>query len=82
MRIKKEEATPLIQAAILDLRGAACLLGMTEKGLRRQVERGRVPYRRLGRKLIFVRSEIESWFQRLPGLTLEEVDAIRERRNG
>lgn len=79
--MKKQEGAPLIQAAILDVRGAASLLGMTDKALRRQVERGRVPFRRLGRKVIFLRNELEAWLHELPGVTLEGLNAIRERAN-
>lgn len=58
---------------MLDVKGVASLLGLTEKGLRRQVDRRRVPYRRLGRKVVFIKSEIEAWMNALPGAKLEEV---------
>lgn len=66
--------------AVFDVSGAAAFLGTTEKALRRQVERGRVPFRRLGRKLIFLQPELAEWLRGLPGLTLSEVQAMRERR--
>lgn len=65
---------------LLDVRGAACLLGLTEKGLRRQVEKGRVPFRRLGRKIVFVTSEIQQWVNDLPGVSLDQVNSMRDRR--
>lgn len=58
---------------------AAAFLGTTEKALRRQVERRRVPFRRLGRKVIFIESELSAWLETLPGVTLEEVKAMQER---
>ena len=75
-----QPAVPLGQAAILSVREAAYFLGMTEKALRRHIERGRVPHRRLGRKLVFLTSEIEKWVRELPGVTLEDVKAMQEIR--
>lgn len=65
--------------AVFDIPRAAALLGLTEKALRRQVERGRIPFRRLGRKLIFLESEIQAWLETLPGVTLKDVQEMRER---
>lgn len=80
--MKNKRVAAIGDAAMLDVKGAASLLGMTEKGLRRQVERRRVPYRRLGRKLVFIRSEIEAWIYGLPGAKLEEIIFDRERSHG
>lgn len=55
-------------------------MGLTEKGLRRQVEKGRVPFRRLGRKIVFVTSEIQQWVNDLPGVSLDQVNSMRDRR--
>lgn len=69
-----------IKAGALNVTSAAAFLGTTEKALRRQVERGRVPFRRLGKKIIFLQSELAAWLEGLPGVTLNEVKAMRERR--
>lgn len=74
------KVTPTGNAEVLNVTGAAAFLGTTEKALRRQVERGRVPYRRLGRKLIFLQGELAVWLKGLPGVTLAEVKAMQERR--
>ena len=71
--------TPSNGSALLDVRGAALYLGLSPKALRRHLERGRVPYRRLGRKIVFVRTEIKAWLDGLPGLNLEAIREMEER---
>lgn len=72
-------ATPA--AAVFNVTRAAAFLGLSEKALRRQVERGRVPFRRLGaKKIIFIEEELRAWLDELPGVTLAEVKAMQERR--
>jgi len=46
---------------------------MTEKGLRKLVERRKIPFRRQGRRLLFDLHELDVWFESLPGVTLEEA---------
>jgi len=73
-------SSPTTKSAVLDVTNAAAFLGTTEKGLRRQVERGRIPFRRLGRKLIFLEPELRAWVEGLPGLSLTAVREMQERR--
>jgi predicted DNA-binding transcriptional regulator AlpA len=80
--VKNPQGPPNGAGALLDIRNAAVLLGLTEKGLRRQVERGRVPHRRLGRKLVFIQRELELWVADLPGVTLDQVREMQDRRGG
>jgi len=61
------------------LPAAADFLGCTDKALRKLVERRAVPFRRVGRRLIFDLQELERWFAHLPGVTLDEA---LERRLG
>ncbi len=77
--VKKEQVRPVGQATILDVRGAACLLGLTEKGLRHLIERRRIPHRRIGRRVVILRDELDRWLHDLPGISLEEVHAMQER---
>ena len=46
---------------VLSVREAAPLLGLTERACWLQIYRGRVPYRRLGRKVIILRGEIDKF---------------------
>jgi len=50
---------------------AAALLGIHPVTLLRWAREGRVPSRRLGRKISFRASELNSWYQRQPGFKLE-----------
>lgn len=69
--------------AAFDLKTAAAVLGLTEKALRRHVDRRRIPFRRLGRKIIFLTTELQSWLASLPGMSIEEIKSIHELdRNG
>jgi excisionase family DNA binding protein len=68
------------QAALADravpLTAAAEILGCTPNALYRLVERRRVPFRKSGKKLLFLVNELAAYLNDLPGLTL---DQIRER---
>ncbi len=53
----------------LDVPGVAAFLGLTEHSIRKYVQRGMIPHRKLGGKLMFDPAEIERWFGTLPGVT-------------
>jgi excisionase family DNA binding protein len=59
----------------ISLSKAANYLGLTEKALRKRVERREIPFRRAGRKLVFDLLELDQWFENLPGTTLQEAKA-------
>jgi excisionase family DNA binding protein len=52
---------------------AAPFLGITEKALEHHISRGRVPFRKLGRRVIFLREELEEFMNSLPGMRLADV---------
>ena len=57
---------------------AAPPLGMTEKALRKRIERGQIPYRKFGRRVLIPLQELEEFLAALPGKTAEEaVIAVR-----
>jgi len=60
---------------LLDVRSAAELLGATELTVRGQIARGRLPYRRLGGRVVCIRTELLQFLNELPGVTLEEARA-------
>lgn len=62
-----------INGAALGVREAAAFLGVTEKSIRGRVARRRVPYRRDGGRILFLRAELEAWLDALPGVTLTEL---------
>ena len=67
-----------IDGAALDVTAAGTFLGMTPKTVRRLIERRRIPFRRVGRRVILVRSELDEWLRILPGASLEEALARQE----
>lgn len=71
-----------INGAALDVRAASGFYGGTDKQTRGLVERRLIPFRRLGGRIVFLRSELEAWLQDLPGCTLDEARASREVRRG
>ena len=67
---------------VLDVRGAAELLGCTPKAIRKRVERRMIPFRRWGGRLVFRTTELESFIAALPGCTLEEAQNNEEAKKG
>lgn len=62
-----------INGLALDVRGTAAFFGGSEKQTRGLVARGLIPYRRLGGRIIFLKSELEAWLASLPGITLDDA---------
>jgi excisionase family DNA binding protein len=70
------------QPEYLTIDGLAELLGKKRKAVEKLVERRLVPYRKLGKRIIFSRSELTKFFDKLPGVTLEEAERRVEERMG
>jgi len=51
---------------ILRVRDLPGLLGCSELAARRMIERGQLPARRLGRRIIVLRDEVEIFLRQLP----------------
>jgi predicted DNA-binding transcriptional regulator AlpA len=62
-----------LAGALLDVRGVAELLGVTEKAIRCRAAQRLLPCRRWGGRVVFLRSEIEAFFAALPGVSIEEA---------
>lgn len=58
---------------LLDVRGAAELLGVSQKVIRARVHRHLLPFRRFGGRIVFIRDELDQFIAALPGVTLEEA---------
>lgn len=58
---------------VLDVAACAALLGMTEKAIRLRVDRRQLPFRRFGRRIIFLRSELLRYLDTLPGCRPQET---------
>jgi excisionase family DNA binding protein len=59
---------------ILTVRDMAALLGCGEKAVYKRVYRRALPYRKIGRKVIFLRQEVEAYLNRLPGRQLRHIN--------
>ncbi len=62
-----------INGASMDVHSAADFLGWTQKRVRNKADRGLIPYRKDGGRIIFLRVELEEYLVRLPGVGLEEA---------
>lgn len=69
-----------MNGAAMDLRTATGFLGGTEKQTRGLVARRLIPFRRLGGRIVFLRSELEQWLSTLDGCTLGEARANQRER--
>lgn len=65
---------------LLDVATAASLLGTTPKSLRARVARRCIPFRRLGGRIVFLRTELTEFLHTLDGCTPEEARANLENR--
>jgi excisionase family DNA binding protein len=57
----------------MDLTEAAAYLRMTKRAVRGRVSRRQLPYRKLGRRLMFLRSELERFVTELSGCSYAEA---------
>ena len=65
---------------MLDVRSGSAYCGWSEKQMRGYIDRRLVPFRRLGSRIVLLRSELETFFVELPGCTLDEARANQEAR--
>ena len=63
---------------LLNVEEAAVMLGRTPFAIYRLVERRQIPFRKAGRRLLFVESELRAFIDALPGVSLEEVRQRQE----
>ena len=71
-----------VNGALLDCRWAADLLGVSQKTLRARVARRLVPFRRFGKRIVFVRKELEDFLVTLEGCAADEALANLAVRKG
>jgi excisionase family DNA binding protein len=64
---------PVCQKKYLTLEEVAILLGRTPKSIYHMVERGLLPYRKLGRRVVFLQAELDEFIEALPGLRPADV---------
>lgn len=62
-----------VNGALLDLKSAAAYLSGNERWLRRLLERGLVPCKRIGRHIFFKRCELDQFVDDLPGISPQQA---------
>jgi excisionase family DNA binding protein len=71
-----------VNGVLLDVKSAAEFLGGSERWLRRLLERGVVPCKKLGRTIVFKRSELEAFIDDLPGISSRQARFNSQKKNG
>ena len=71
---------PEPSSVLLYVKDAAQQMNCSEKAIRAHVARGTIPYRKLGKRVVFLREELEQFIRSLPGTTLEEARKNQEAR--
>ena len=57
-----------------DVKGLSEYLpGRSHGAIRNLVLRRKIPFRKVSGRLLFLKSEIDEWIQRSPGVSLEEI---------
>ena len=65
---------PLPQDAILDVSTLAIeFFRGKERAVRKGIERRTIPFRYRGKRIIFLRHEVEEFFKKLPGCSIHEA---------
>ena len=57
----------------MDVYDLAKVLRCSPTAVYKMRSRGQIPFRKKGRRLLFLRSEIEAYLRKLPGVTLDEI---------
>jgi excisionase family DNA binding protein len=62
-----------ISGLLLGVKEASQLLGNSERSMRALIAQGVVPYKKLAGRIVFKRSELESFVEGLPGVSMKEA---------
>lgn len=77
---KMPPRTRTYDGAVMDVATLASFFGSTPKAVRAGVARRLLPHRRLGGRVLFIRTEIEQFLLDLPGVTLHQaIENLRAR---
>lgn len=68
-----------LRGTYLDTSELAAYLGRTPQAIRDMVCRHKIPFRKPGGRLLFIKSEIDTWVQGSKGITLNELQKNDDR---
>ena len=60
----------------LNVREAAAYLGRTERALRALILRRKIPFRKVGGRVIIDRLEADQWVKESPGTSAEQLEGL------
>ena len=63
-----------MKQAVFNCTDAAYYLGLREGTVVRATRHGTIPYRRIGRRILFIKADLDTWLSLLPGVSV--VDAV------
>jgi hypothetical protein len=66
------EPASIIEKKFLTTNECAVFIGRTPGAVRNLVLAGKIPYRKPAGRLMFLRTEVESWIENAPGKRLED----------
>ena len=69
----KHEGRKREQSEGLTTPEAAAFIGLTPSAMRHLVERRKIPFRKLGKRILLRRSELLQFIEHLPGISVEEA---------
>lgn len=63
----------MVKSEYLDVNELSKIIHRTPGAIRNLILRRRIPFRKPGGRLMFLRHEIEQWIDSAPGLTVDEL---------
>jgi|RhiMethySRZTD1v2_1073278.scaffolds.fasta_scaffold2958566_1 predicted DNA-binding transcriptional regulator AlpA len=73
--LKRVRREVLPEQQVLTVPQAAKISGLTERATWLAIYRKRFPHRRIGRKVVVLRADLEKFLHALPGVSAEEAEA-------
>lgn len=70
---RTKRARRTFDGIVLDVNTCGTVLGTSERVIRGLVAKKIIPYRRLGGRIVFIKTEIETWLANLSGCSLDEA---------
>lgn len=59
---------------LFHVKEASQLLKVTEDATRKLISRRKIPFRRVGGRIVFLKEELEDWIKNAPGVKPHEVN--------
>ena len=70
----------MTQSEYWDVEKLSAVILRTPGAIRNLVLRREIPFRKVGGRLMFLRREIEEWVESAPGISIDDLRRLKERR--